>query len=478
MAAATSLLLAACSNNNRPPWEQGASSSARNRPPAGTTATNAAPRLAPPLPSTGQAAATPGRTSAAAPGRSTVERVTLPPPGASAAAGAAAGKQANAAAASSSPTAVAPAGAPRLAAPAITAPAGAAGKQVAAATPGIAATTPAGRTAPAAGKSPGAESKSTPIDPAWIGYETVTTKYEDTLIEIAVAHNLGFLELAIANRGVDPWLPGEGTTIVLPNMHLPPDAAPQGLVLNLPEQRLYYYDKGKLIRSYPIGIGRDGHATPVGSTTVVRKVVNPTWYPTPSARSDDPTLPAAMPAGPDNPLGTRAMYLGWGSYLIHGTNKEFGIGRRASRGCIRMYTPDVESLYQKIPVGTKVTAVDQPVKVGWIADELYVEASPTMDQVRQWEDSGKFDAVDPASAKQRVLKAAGASADRIDWSAFDRAVSERRGIPTRVTRPSTPALATAAPKPSSPAGVKSAANAPGESSGLVDWLRNRLGGEH
>ena len=199
-----------------------------------------------------------------------------------------------------------------------------------------------------------------------MGRSRNSCRHEDTLLDFAVGHNLGFIEVAMANPGVDPWLPGEGTPIVLPTL-LPPDAPPRGIVLNLPEQRLYHYEGGRLLRSYPIGIGRDGHATPIGATTIVRKQENPTWYPTASARNDDPTLPAAVPPGPDNPLGARAMYLGWRNYLIHGTNKEYGIGRRASRGCIRMYPEDIEWLFPRVAIGTQVTVVNQPVTVSLVA---------------------------------------------------------------------------------------------------------------
>jgi L,D-transpeptidase ErfK/SrfK len=301
-------------------------------------------------------------------------------------------------------------------------------------------------------------------DPARAGAETRLARHEDTLIDLAVEHNLGFIEVAMANPGVDPWLPGEGTPILLPKLHLQPDVQPRGIVLNLPEQRLYHYEDGRLLRSYPIGIGRDGHATPIGSTTIVRKQENPTWYPTASARNDDPTLPAAVPPGPDNPLGNRAMYLGWTSYLIHGTNKEYGIGRRASRGCIRMYSDDVIALCDRVAVGTPVTVVDQPIKVGWLDKELYIEASPTISQVRQWEEHGKFAPASAGDVRRLALKKAGAAADHIDWAAVDRTVRERRGIPARITR----ALATPM--------VASAAKATDEnaSSDFVTWLRRQF----
>jgi L,D-transpeptidase ErfK/SrfK len=306
------------------------------------------------------------------------------------------------------------------------------------------------------------------VDPAWAGVETQVARHEDTLLDLAVGHHLGFIEVAMANPGVDPWLPGEGTPILLPKLHLPPDAPPRGIVLNLPEQRLYYYESGRLLRSYPIGIGRDGHATPIGSTTIVRKQENPIWYPTASARNDDPTLPAVVPPGPDNPLGNRAMYLGWKSYLIHGTNKEYGIGRRASRGCIRMYSDDAVALYDRVAVGTPVTVVDQPIKVGWLENELYIEASPTIAQVRQWEGKGKFAPAKAGDVRRSVLKKAGAAADYVDWGTVDRTVRERRGIPTRITRPLAPPM------------MASAAKAANEdaSFGLVKWLRRQLSSGH
>lgn len=297
-------------------------------------------------------------------------------------------------------------------------------------------------------------------DPAWAGVETHVARHEDTLLDLAVGHNLGFIEVAMANPGVDPWLPGEGTPIVLPTLHLPPDAPPRGIVLNLPEQRLYHYEGGRLLRSYPIGIGRDGHATPIGNTTIVRKQENPTWYPTASARNDDPALPAAVPPGPDNPLGDRAMYLGWRNYLIHGTNKEYGIGRRASRGCIRMYAEDAVTLYDSVAIGTPVTAVDQPIKVGWLENELYIEASPTVAQVRQWEGKGKFAPAQAGDVRRLVLKKAGAAADRVDWATVDRTVHERRGIPTRITRPLAAPMMAKADE--------------GASFGLTRWLRRQF----
>jgi L,D-transpeptidase ErfK/SrfK len=267
--------------------------------------------------------------------------------------------------------------------------------------------------------------------------ETTTYRatHEDTLLDVARRFSLGYVEIIAANPGTDPWIPGEGTNVVLPTVHLPPDAAPEGIVINLADMRLYYFaEPGGPMQSFPIGIGREGLLTPLGSTSVVRKNKNPTWRPTPRMRAENPELPEAVPAGPDNPLGNRAMYLGWPQYLVHGTNKPLGIGRRVSSGCIRMYPEDVEYLYDEVAVGTKVTVVDQPIKLSRIDDALYIEAHPTQVQSDQIEASGTFDPILDSRVVDQVLAVAGDDAPLLDWSRIRQATIERRGYPIRITR--------------------------------------------
>ena len=264
---------------------------------------------------------------------------------------------------------------------------------------------------------------------------SVTTSYEDTLHDVALASDLGFVELVAANPGVDPWLPGEGTLVLLPTRHVVPDAPRKGVVINLPELRLYYFPPdGGAVQTYPLGVGRAGLTTPVGDTRIVRKQEKPTWYPTKSTRADNPDLPAVVPPGPDNPLGEYAMYLGWPTYLIHGTNNPWGIGRRVSRGCIRMYPKDVERLFPQIRPGTPVTVVDQPIKLGWWDGDLFIEAHPTQRQVDQIEATGDFEPVDDVSLTERVLAAAGEAARRVDWARVRQAATQRRGYPVQITR--------------------------------------------
>lgn len=263
---------------------------------------------------------------------------------------------------------------------------------------------------------------------------TYRTSHDDTLADVALRFNLGYVSLVAANPGIDPWVPGEGTEIVLPLAHLLPDAPREGIVINVSEMRLYFFDKDGGVQTYPLGVGRDGLETPLGVTEIKRKTENPTWYPTAATRADDPELPAAVPPGEDNPLGTRALYLGWPAYLIHGTNRPYGIGRRTSRGCIRMYTEDVERLYPQVPVGTKVTVIDQPIKLGWSRGELYLEAHPTKAQADQLEINGAFDFELPDGLIERINAAAGQEAHRLDWATVRHAALERRGYPVKITR--------------------------------------------
>ncbi|MCD8520508.1 MAG: L,D-transpeptidase family protein [Alphaproteobacteria bacterium] len=187
-----------------------------------------------------------------------------------------------------------------------------------------------------------------------------------------------------------PWLPGGGTELTIPTWDLIPDGPRDGVLINLPEMRVYVFlkDKNKP-QTFPIAIGREGLETPYGTTSIVRKAADPIWRPTPRMRSEDPNLPAQVGPGPENPMGTHALYLGWAGYAMHGTNKPYAIGRRASSGCIRMYPEDIVTMFDMLPVGTKVTTVNQPIKLAWIDNVLYLQAHPDIDQAIQMEETGQ-----------------------------------------------------------------------------------------
>jgi L,D-transpeptidase ErfK/SrfK len=219
---------------------------------------------------------------------------------------------------------------------------------------------------------------------------TVTTVYEDTLYDLARQFSLGSEELIRVNPDVDPWLPGAGKQLIIPGRHILPPGPHEGIVVNLPEHRLYYYPPrtpGRPIQviTYPVSIGKMDWHTPIGLTHVIGKQKNPTWFPPASVRKEhaeagDP-LPVRVPPGPDNPLGAYAMRLaaGGGTYMIHGTNNPIAVGLAVTHGCIRMYPDDVAELFPLIPIGTPVYLINVPVKVAWVDGELLLEAHPPVD---------------------------------------------------------------------------------------------------
>jgi L,D-transpeptidase ErfK/SrfK len=264
--------------------------------------------------------------------------------------------------------------------------------------------------------------------------KTYTVGEEDTLLDIARHFGLGFVEMRAANPGMDPWTPPPGQKVVIPSFRLLPRARQEGVVVNLAEMRLYYFkNPGKAPYTYPIGVGREGLETPTGATTVLRKVAGPSWFPTERMRTEKPWLPESIPAGPANPLGTHALYLGWPTFLIHGSNKPWAIGRRVSSGCMRMYPEDIVDMYNMVPAGTKVTVVDQPILVGWVNSGLYLEAHPTKTQSNDIEISGMHTVEGLSDGlKQVIMDAAGGEAAAIDWQKVERVVRERAGYPVLI----------------------------------------------
>ena len=218
---------------------------------------------------------------------------------------------------------------------------------------------------------------------------TVTASEEDTLLDIAREHNVGYEEIRMANPDTSIWVPGEGTEVTIPSQFILPDEPRTGIVINVAELRMYYYPEvedgeAPRVETYPIGIGRDAYNTPLGITETTMRLENPAWYPPESIRREaaerGDAPPAVVPPGPDNPLGQYAILLDIPGYLIHGTNQPDGIGMRASRGCIRMHPEDIESVFWRVPVGTQVNIIDAPIKLGWGADgEAYIQAFTATD---------------------------------------------------------------------------------------------------
>lgn len=257
---------------------------------------------------------------------------------------------------------------------------------------------------------------------------------DDTLADIAIDNDLGYTETIMANPTIDPWLPGDGALVVLPTAHILPSGPRNGIVINLAEQRLYHFAKGKPPASFPVGIGAEAANLRTGSTHVRTKRVDPPWMPTARMREEDPELPSFVPPGPDNPLGPKALYLDWPGIIIHGTNKPYGVGRRVSHGCFRLHNSDIERLYGEVPPGVPVRVVDEPVKLGWLGDNLYIEVYLTTRQADSLEETGRFDPPEFPTLEEVVTRAAGRAASRVDWGAVYKAVEEQRGIPLPILR--------------------------------------------
>jgi L,D-transpeptidase ErfK/SrfK len=251
----------------------------------------------------------------------------------------------------------------------------------------------------------------------------MTVTYEDRFSSLAIKYDLGFEEIRHANPDVDPWIPGEGARVVLPTQFMLPPGPRDGIVINLPEYRLYYYPRNAgTVLTFPIGIGRVGFQTPKTTTKVVAKIVNPSWYPTKSARVEHAelgdVLPTVVPPGPDNPLGHLAIQLSIPSYFVHGTNKPAGVGQRVSHGCVRLYPADIQSLADATPIGTAVRIIDAPIKVTWHEGTLWMEAHPPLEGEP-----------DMAKMTQIINQAVDGTNVTIDWTRAEEIARTSTGMP-------------------------------------------------
>ncbi|WP_253444245.1 L,D-transpeptidase family protein [Halomonas sp. Y3] len=270
-------------------------------------------------------------------------------------------------------------------------------------------------------------------------YTVTVDDHEDTLIDIARRHNLGYEEIVRANPDVSIWIPGEGTEVKIPGQFILPEAERTGVVINIAELRLYYFPEARngetpRVETYPIGIGREGYDTPLGVTKTTMRLEDPAWYPPRSIREEaaergDPP-PAVVPPGPDNPLGRHAILLDIPGYLIHGTNDPDGIGMRASRGCIRMFPEDVESVFHNVPVGTRVNIIDQPIKVGWQEGQPLVQVFEPLEE----QEHGMSALIDTISR----LNAGNANGVAFDYEQLRRLLDEPSGQVVALEPPPAP----------------------------------------
>lgn len=250
---------------------------------------------------------------------------------------------------------------------------------------------------------------------------SVEVREGETLLDIAFEHGLGFQQLERLNPEVHVWIPDPGTVVQLPTQRILPSVPAQGLVINVPEMRLYDFTVEGDPEIISAAIGDRVDPTPTGEFLVGEKRVDPVWRVPQSIREERPELPAAVPPGPDNPLGRRWMTIGRTSYGIHGTNNRWSIGHDATHGCVRLYNRDMHALYDRTREGTSVRIVYQPVKLGRRDDGIYVEAHPDLYYLDR----------DPVTSTLMQLFVLGLY-DFIDRPLVEKTVQESRGVPVRV----------------------------------------------
>src|SRR5271163_2003268 len=275
-----------------------------------------------------------------------------------------------------------------------------------------------------------------------VGYvqKTIVGK-EDTLPDVARRFDVGYEEMLLANPGVDPWLPGAGREVVVPTQFVLPAAPHEGVVVNVAAMRIFYYPPHKkgepeTVYTHPLGIGKVGWKTPEGTTKIIARQKDPIWVVPKSVRDEHAEngeqLPAQVPAGPDNPLGQYEFRLSWPSYLIHGTNKPYGVGMRSSHGCMRLYPEDIAVFFELIPIGTKVTVVNQPYAFGWRDGTLYMQAYAVMeDDSRNWTKDRKRLLANLLNPKLRAKIAE--HDEEIDWQRVGDLAHSPRAVPVPIT---------------------------------------------
>lgn len=248
----------------------------------------------------------------------------------------------------------------------------------------------------------------------------------ESLHEVARKYDLGYNEIVAANPGIDPWLPKTGLIVNIPTRWIIPHSITEGVVINLAEMRLFYlmdFDEIKLAKTYPIGIGKEGDDTPLGVFHVIQKTVKPTWHVPKSIREEDPTLPEFVLPGPENPLGSHAIRLSDPSYLIHGTNKPFGIGRRVSHGCIRLYPEDIKTLFGVVDHRDAVQIVYQPIKIGIDTHMLHIEVHEDYRGV-----------LDDMLEEALSLITKYIPRDWVDEGLLNKILKEKKGVPIPIAR--------------------------------------------
>jgi L,D-transpeptidase ErfK/SrfK len=263
---------------------------------------------------------------------------------------------------------------------------------------------------------------------------TYVVKPKDTLLDLARSFDLGYNEIAGAYPDIDPWLPHPGDELSIPTFWVLPKSGYEGVVVNIPEMRLYYFPplseklSTRLVITLPVGLGREDWPTPRAKFKIRGKTPNPVWVIPESIKKeriqDKGWTEDMIPAGsPDNPMGKYRIDLTLPLYAIHDTNNPWAVGRLVTHGCIRLYPEDIAQFFDVIRIGSPGEFVYQPVKIGMLYSRVYVEVH---------EDIYKL-VPDLWDEAQKVVRESGWG-DMVDQILLTKALMEKSGVPTDVTK--------------------------------------------
>ena len=249
-----------------------------------------------------------------------------------------------------------------------------------------------------------------------------TIQKKDTFLDVARDNDLGFNEMEALYPKIDPWVPPVGMKVLIPSQWILPPSKKFGLVINVPEMRLYYFLKSiQMVRTYPVGIGDEGWFTPEGIGWITDKRKNPTWHIPKSLQ--EKYQRKIIPPGPENPLGDYWLGLSFPSYGIHGTNFPWAVGRLVTHGCIRLYPEDILKLFPLVPVKTPVELIYQPVKVGFKKGRIFMEVHPDIYQKIP----------DLTQNGLEKIKFLGLS-EKVDQDLVLKTLEEKTGVPVDITK--------------------------------------------